>query len=242
MLNSIDVHCHILPGVDDGSKDMEETMNMIKMAYNEGIRGMIATPHYHHGYAAQSWERVYYVWEQVRERVASELPGMEIYLGREIYSDSSSLDMLREDAGTTRNTMSNSRYVLIEFTPGTEYREIKNSLSNVLSLGFQTILAHAERCMCIRKKPERAEELVQMGSYIQLNADSVAGNFSDRRFCKKLMSMDCVHFIGTDCHGSTKRIPQIKKSIEYVTKHFGGEYAQQLFWDNPQKMLGDEYL
>lgn len=242
MLNSIDVHCHILPGVDDGSESMDETMSMIKMAYSEGIRGMIATPHYHYGYAAQDWEKVYHVWEQVREKVSAELPEMEIYLGREIYSDSRSMDMLAADAGSGRNTMGSSRYVLIEFTPGAEYREIKNSLSNILSLGYQTILAHAERCMSIRKKPELAEELVQMGNYIQLNAGSIAGSFSDRRFCKKLMSMDCVHFVGTDCHGSTKRTPQIKKSIEYVIKHFGEEYAQQLYWENPEKMLGNEYL
>lgn len=242
MLKIFDVHSHILPGVDDGSQGMEETMRMLKMAYSEGIRGMIATPHYRRGYAAESFGRVEEIWRQVKAYAAAELPEMELKLGREIYCESGSMEMLRRDLGSKRNTMGQTRYVLMEFSPGTDGREIRQELSNVLRMGYQPILAHAERCISLRKAPERAEELVQMGFYIQINAGSITGSFSDKRFCKKLMDRDCVHFIGTDCHGSVKRTPQIKKSAEYVVKHFGEEYAQELFWENPKKMLRDEYL
>lgn len=232
----IDIHCHILPGVDDGSPDIETTRQMLKTAWEEGIREMIATPHFHKGRVEVSAEELRTAWEQTASCAQEISKEFQIYLGNELYSSHSLVELL--DAGKIFS-LAESRYVLVEFSPQKGYSELEALLKQLQMAGYRPILAHAERYECLLKKPYRAEELTDMGILIQVNAASVTGEngFAARMFVKKLLKYEMVHFLGTDAHDMKTRKPLMKKCVSYVAGKYGEDYARRISRENALRIL-----
>lgn len=140
-----DIHCHILPGVDDGSRDMEQTMRMIKTAYEEDIRLIIATPHYHIGKVKVNSSVAMKYLEQVKTNIKNKYPDLKLYLGQEIYYYSEAMEDV--DSGRA-GTMASSSYVLMEFSQDVSFIEITDAVYDAISHGYSPVLALIQWQIC----------------------------------------------------------------------------------------------
>ena len=231
-----DIHCHIVPGVDDGATDIGETVKLLRMEYEQGVRTVIATPHFRFRMFETPAEKVR---EQFRlvEKAASEIsPDLHVYLGCEFHANMEMLPMLREQKVMT---MAGSRYVLTEFSHNSEESYIRERLGALLSGGYKPIVAHIERYEATRNSLDFVEELADMGVYMQINADSITGKdgFFTKRYCNKIMKDGLLHFVGSDCHNSAKRSCRIGEAYRMVSAKFGQDYADELFIHNPEEIL-----
>ncbi len=241
MNNIVDMHCHILPEIDDGAKNDGEAYQMLRMAYDEGIRVIVATPHHHErrgmctpGQYKRALSKVRKMAKDIDEKFYV-MPGMEIYFSQ---------DVLNKLEHKKVQTMGVSDYVLIEFSPNDEFRYIQQALQQVQMKGFHPIIAHIERYECFHDHVDDVEYLIEMGAYVQVNAGSIVGTSgrTTKRFVKELLERQLVHFVGTDAHSSGSRSPMIKKSADFVEKKFGEEYAREIFRTNGLKVLKNKMI
>lgn len=236
MIGFYDVHTHILPGVDDGAADMEETIRLLKMEYKDGVRNIYATSHYRRKMFEPDMERVRDAYKQVAAEAAKIGSDLRILLGCEFHVNSEMLDVLNAEE---RPCMGKSRCVLVEFSEQADANTIQNRCYELMSHGYQPIIAHAERCVVIRKNLNFLEQLVEMGNYIQMNADSIVGNegLGMKWYCKKAIKRDLLHFIGSDAHNTSDRKPAIGKCAKYLEKMMGEAYVNRIMIENPREMI-----
>lgn len=241
MKNIVDMHCHILPEIDDGAENWKESYRMLQIAYDEGIRVIVATPH-HHEYRGMctptQYKKALIKIRKIAQEIDSDfyiIPGMEIYFSQ---------DVIQKLEDKKVGTMGKSNYVLIEFSLNDEFKQIQQGLQQIQLKGYLPILAHAERYDCLIDNIENVKYLIEMGIYIQINAGSIIGNNGRtvKRFVKKMLAEEYVHFVGTDAHSSGKRSPMIKKSADYVEKKYGYEYTKKIFRTNGMKVLKNKML
>lgn len=230
----IDIHNHSLFAVDDGAKDMEESVEMLRYAYAQGVEAVILTPHYRHGMFSYPKERIAENYEALS--VEAENIGIRLYLGCEYHADSNIVD-----AFTTGRcaTLAGGDYVLTEYSYGTEYSAMLQYTRQLLSCGYIPVIAHVERYACIQKKPKLCGELSDLGAYIQMNADSVLG-IDGRQLehvCRKLLKGGFADMIGSDAHGVHQRQSHLGQCYEYVLKKYGEADADRLFYKNAKRVL-----
>ena len=228
----VDIHCHILPGVDDGAPDMETSRAMIRDAYEQGVRYIIATPHYRPEMFEPSMKKVIRVYHELRDY--AEEVGIGLRLGCEYYRNE---QMIRHLDKKLRPTMLGSRYVLTEFSTNDSFVTVRNYIYELITKGYRPIVAHVERYFCCQE-PERIQELKKLGAQIQINADSVLGyeGHTIKKFCAGLMKDDLVDFIGSDAHNLKGRKMNLGKCATYVRKKKGQDYAEEIFVDNPRRI------
>ncbi len=231
-----DIHCHILPAVDDGSQSMEETMEMLRIAASEGIRCMIVTPHYKEGRRSPGAARIKERMEVVQEALDEEGIPIRLYPGNEIFYTSEFEEKLEEGRILSMN---HSEYLLVEFSPFEDYVCIRNAMNSILSAGYIPILAHVERYQCMLKDVKHVADLLAMGCRIQVNASSVTGDngYKVKQYVHKLLKLKQVDYIGTDAHNTERRRPAMKKCAELLVKKYGEEYAMALLNDNAEQTL-----
>lgn len=228
----VDIHCHILPGVDDGAPDMETSRAMIRDAYEQGVRYIIATPHYRPEMFEPSMKKVIRVYHELRDY--AEEVGIGLRLGCEYYRNE---QMIRHLDKKLRPTMLGSRYVLTEFSTNDSFVTVRNYIYELITKGYRPIVAHVERYFCCQE-PERIQELKKLGAQIQINADSVLGyeGHTIKKFCAGLMKDDLVDFIESDAHNLEGRKMNLGKCAIYVRKKMGQDYAEEIFVDNPRRI------
>ena len=232
----IDMHCHILPAVDDGSASLAQSVSMVKIAYEDGIRKIIATPHYHIGRCIAEYDESEEAFRQLKEEIEKLGIDMELYIGSEIYFYSEAMEKLEEGM---IHTMNNGSCILLEYDPGSEYTRIVQGVNAAVIAGYVPIVAHVERYMCMVDRPERCEELVHQGAYLQVNASSVVGKSGKeiQKFIFKLMKKKLISFVATDAHSDGHRRPVLSEAYMLVKKKFKEEYADRLFYGNPLKII-----
>lgn len=239
--NYTDIHIHILPGVDDGSKNLDMSMEMLRHAYAEGIRTMVVTPHnkpMHHNVGKEKMQELIHL---LRAQMKQEKIEIELYPGNELYYRENLVKCLEEGKAST---MAGSRYVLIEFQPTDRWEYIRDGVNDMLMAGYRPILAHVERYQEVCKDVERVSRLREMGCCIQVNASSVIGKYGlgIKGYVKKLLKQRLVDFIATDAHNAANRTPDMAKCAEYICRKYGAEYRNSLLTENPSKVIRDEYL
>ena len=241
MNNFMDMHCHCLPGIDDGARNMDQSLQMLKQAYDDGIRSVIATPHFHHRRGHAPKEIILEKVKEVQEAIKATCPDMTIYPGNELYYSNSLPELIAEEKVCT---MAGSRYVLIEFSPETEYAEMRNALINIQAQGVWPILAHIERYFCLVKKPALAAELAEMGIYLQVNAGGVLGRYGrkEKSLIKKMFAKGNISFVATDAHDTENRKQVLSEAAAYIAKKFGEEAAQLVLFTNPQKVANNSII
>lgn len=240
MRGFIDIHNHIIPGIDDGATDLQETKKMLQTAYNSGTRAIIATPHVKKGCYMTERRLIDEKLELVKSLAKEIDDEFEIFLGCEIFGF--------RGVSTTLNdkiiTLANSKYVLIEFFPKEEYSTIRDVLYEFQSKGYIPILAHVERYENLRKDFERVKDLNEMGVYFQVNASSLVKfkSFKLRSFIKKLISHNLIQFVATDAHDIDNRQAELKECAVYLNKKYGISYMEELLINNPKKILKNKYI
>lgn len=235
----VDVHCHVLPGLDDGARDMSETASMLRLAVSEGISDMVVTPHFHSGKFMAPPEKILERLAQVREMADREKIPVRLHPGNEVYY----FDDMASWLGRRRLcTMNDTRYVLVEFAPSAMFRTIQNAADGLMNEGYLPILAHAERYACLMKNVNDAVFLHDMGVRLQVNASTVTGKngTEGKRFAHRLLKWNAVDLVGTDAHGSVHRTPEIARCREFLVRKCGGSYAYRLLCGNAREMFGLE--
>ncbi|MGN0437090.1 MAG: CpsB/CapC family capsule biosynthesis tyrosine phosphatase [Lachnospiraceae bacterium] len=240
-MNYFDIHNHILPGVDDGAQDLEEALSMIEVAYGEGTRSLVLTPHYERNRNSYTKEELQDIFQSFKNEVQTKYPDMNLYLGNEILWDNGIIDDLK--AGKIQ-TMNNTKYVLVEFNIRIGYKEIYEAMRQLINARFRPIIAHVERYRCLFKHPERLDELINMDVTLQMNISSVYGGMLDEnaRWCKKLVREGYISFFGTDAHDLDNRAPYVKDYVGWIKKKCGEDLLEDLFMNHPQKMIENKYL
>ncbi len=237
----IDIHTHIIPKVDDGAESMETALRMLALAYREGVRSMIATPHVTYRKNEDRYRQLKAAFLTLKERAEQEIPDLKLYFGSEIYYSQDTVHGL--ETGEIP-TLAGTSYVLVEFAPSCEYRYLKSSLQNLIMSGFKPIVAHVERYYNLNKEIGMLEELIAMGAYLQTNAMSVLGENGreSKKAAKKFLKNGLIHFIATDSHNESSRPPKIEKCLTMTAKRYGEKYAAELFANNARKLLNDQYI
>lgn len=236
-----DIHCHILPHVDDGSKSTDMSRDMLRIAYKNGIRHIVLTPHYMIGRFEGESQDIYQEYRLFLEKIQDDFPDMEFFFGREIFFGEDIIELLDEKVTSTIN---DTDYALIEFHPSAGADYIAQSLYKVENAGYTPILAHIERYPDLLKNVKMIEQIVESGAYVQVNASSVAGKLGMgvKHQLIKLMKKGLVHFVATDAHSNRSRGPYLDECVKYITKKLGEDYVEELLIENPRKMLNNEYL
>ena len=231
-----DIHCHALYGLDDGAKTMEQSLAMMEKLRQEGVKNIIFTFHAGTNSGGGRIEKA----KVHLDRLQTEFTDMNLYLGNEILNGSHMQKALVEERVLT---LADSRYVLVEFLPGTAYEEILQRVRRLTNAGYCPIVAHAERYSCLFGKPDRVRELIHMGGYIQINSRSFVGSRADRRagFTLDLLRKGMVHFIADDCHDDFDRKPFMGSLYMYLLnkKRIDKKTLDRVFRENPEKILAD---
>lgn len=237
----IDIHAHILPGVDDGSGSMEETIQMLKTAAEQNIRTIIATPHFMAGSNNLSVQQLQTIRDRVQAEAAKIEEDLHILLGNELFYSESIIDELRSGRALT---LADSKYVLVEFAVRSSYETIYRGLGELIQSGYAPILAHVERYLCLYKREDLINELIEAGCYIQMNSHSISGGIfnTEAAYNRKLINQGLVHFIGSDCHDEKIRIPYMKSAVKALQRKQDKRFLDKLLIENPLNILENTFI
>lgn len=237
----IDIHSHILPGVDDGAVDDREALKMLKIAEEEGIGHVIATPHFHYRRGHASVEDIRLGVAHLQRRAQAEGLQIKLYTGNELYYTHDLVEIVRSKEALT---LADSDYILLEFSPETEKLKIQNAIYQFLSEGYCPIIAHMERNQAFIKDQNFVDDISKMGTYFQINADSIVGNRdrSIRRFVKKMIKCGKIQFVATDAHDAKLRPPYLNDAAEWIRKKTDQAIMQECLYENAQKILENKLI
>lgn len=230
----VDIHCHLLYGVDDGAKSIEDSIAMLDVAVKEGITDMILTPHYRHGMFPYPGEAIRKHFMKLQPE--AEKRGVHLQLGCECHVNRNIIPYLEERRVLP---LAGSEYVLSEYAHDTEEAFIREMSMELLSHGYVPVIAHVERYECFRNNIDLSEALRRQGVWIQINADAVLGKngFGTKRFCKRLLDRGSVDVIASDSHDIKNRRNHLGECYRYMVKHYGQSVADQYMDLNPRNII-----
>ena len=236
----IDMHCHILPGVDDGAYDEGSMERMLRIADAEGIEGIVATPHYTLGEDVEELEAIKTKYAMAREAWKVYGSQKELYLGSELLWEDGMVEAL--DSGKAL-TMNGTSYVLVEFLPDVGASYVENAVRRLQYAGYLPIIAHVERYERLGGR-RVLRKLVDMGAYLQVNVSTILGKhgFFLKYRAVSWVREGLIHFVGTDGHNSKTRRPQMRECAQYLDKKLGVTRTSQILEKNPMRMLEGEKL
>lgn len=226
----IDLHCHILPGLDDGAHDWAEAMDMARSAQADGIEVVVATPHVYD--QRLSLDRIRDTVASLRDRLVRENIKVDIIAGAEFYYDTR--PDLAEDYVIT-----GTRSLLVEFPHSHLPITVEQCLVELLGRGLHPIIVHPERNPGIMADPGRLLHLLGAGVYVQVTADSITGAWGgpSQDCAHYLLSRGVVDFIASDAHSSEHRPPRLSDAVRIAARLIGKKAARMLVEDNPRRLL-----
>ena len=232
----IDIHCHILPNVDDGSESLEESIAMAKIAESEGITKIVNTSHCHFDFKYKKGNELKLELEKFNQALKEENINIEVLLGNELYYTSDLIERFNE---LDFFSMNNSKYILMEFSPINFPKNIEDVIYEIKIRGYIPIIAHAERYKQVQEDVNIVLDCIKECALIQVNASSILGKNGEKAedTSKKLLDNNMVHFVATDAHSSNRRRPLIKDSYNYILKNYGKEVSEKLFIENPTAVI-----
>ncbi len=224
----IDIHSHVLHGIDDGSPNIETSIELIKYEAKQGVTDLFVTPHFNkfRGYLSD-YQHNQKLFNELRQRVEDEKIDIRLHLGTEIYYDQHTLKHLSDK---TVSPLGHSSFVLIEFSLDDESEDVPEAINNLTAKGYTPIIAHPERYPYMQK-PEIYYHLRRMGAQIQINASSILGQYGRKikKLCCQLIDQGYVDFVASDIHSF--RQASLLDAYQAVCKKFDQQKAQDLFYN-----------
>lgn len=214
---------------------------MLKKAYGQGIRAIIATPHY----MRQRWrtdpEQVRKLVSEVQKEADRVTPGMIIYPGMEIHYFSGMAEALTDGKLLT---LADSRFVLTEFLPSVSFIQLEQAVRELILSGYKPVLAHVERYHTLQQG-DHLRKIKEMGAYIQMNYRSLVhtdglfdlNGIKERNWCRNMLLDGLVDLLGTDMHGIRHRAPECEEALEWIRKKAGEEFLRHITEENPQMII-----
>lgn len=237
----IDLHTHILPGIDDGSGNLEESLEMCRIASASGTRGIVATSHGNLSSAPLTVEQYKKAYRLLKQELEKEHIPIRLYSGMEIFMNTDAV--LRLEAGELL-TLNQTRYVLIEFDFQEEAWMAEEYLHMLEEAGYLPVIAHVERYYFIQRAPEIIYDWVQRGYVIQTNKGSLLGAFgkNERDTAISLLEHNLIHVIASDAHGTQRRTPNMTNIIRFLGETAGNKYRNLVLYENPARILSGEEI
>ena len=233
----IDIHTHVIYGVDDGSRSPDMSREMIRMAAESGITHLCCTAHARPGHREFSENDYNRNLADLREFVWREDLRIELYTGCEIMYTSRAAETARKGL---LPTLGETEYVLLEFMPDTPWGMIQHGIREMGNAGFLILLAHVERYVCLREEFSWLEELKQMGCMLQMNAETVLrshGMLGDK-WAKRALKTGMIDVVASDMHNLSSRKPNMADARQMLKRDFGEKAAKRLTEEVPRRILG----
>lgn len=237
----IDFHTHILPNVDDGSKSIDETFELLNEAKKAGFDTIISTSHYIEDYYnVNVSEREVWI-NAISEILKKENNDLKLYLGNEVYLTENIMELLETGKATTINK---SRYILFEFPMNTKPMNMYDIIYDMLQNKLIPILAHPERYSFVQKEPEIIYDLIQKGVLMQANYGSIIGRYGEKAqlMVRKFFENNMIHFLGSDVHKKNTIYPRITQALNEIKDIIGKEKLNELTTINPSMVLEDRKI
>ena len=239
----IDIHSHILPGIDDGSKSFEESMELIRSASSNGVTDIIATPHYIVGsdYMINNEEKRKLLLKLKKQIKKEEIP-INLYLGNEVFVENNMLELRKKKEITT---LHNSKYLLFELPLNYKFNGIEDLLFDLGCKGIVPVIAHPERYAFLKENPSLATRLIDAGALFQTNVGSFLGIYGKKAQETAILFLKhhAITFIGSDIHHTDKNYYElIDKAKKVMKKYISDDEIKKLFEKNAEKVLNKEEI
>lgn len=237
----IDFHTHILPNIDDGSRSIEETFNLINEAKNVGFEAIVSTSHYiEEYYETNAPEREVWI-NAIYENLQAKNIDIKLYLGNEIYISENIIKLLEEGKASTINDTS---YVLFEMPLNVEPMNLYDVIYEMMQYKLVPILAHPERYSFIQKEPELIYDLIEKGVLMQANYGSILGIYGEKpkMIVRKFLENNMIHFLGTDVHRQNTIYPKVPEALVEIKQIVGEEKLKEITTINPKLALQNKKI
>lgn len=227
----IDIHCHLLPAIDDGAKSWEVTLEMCRMAQRDGVTHIVATPHSNNEY---HYDRAAYL--ALLDELRSRVPELTFSLGCDFHLSYENIaDAMNHPE---RYAIGDTRYLLVELSEYSVYN-VTQTLYHLQTAGLVPIVTHPERNPVILKSPELLQKFTDVGCLVQITANSLTGFWgkASQKMCESILKKKLVHFIASDAHGLKSRPPIVSAARDAAATVIGTEAADRLVSANPEAVV-----
>ncbi|TVT28907.1 hypothetical protein FO441_01100 [Salinicoccus cyprini] len=223
----IDIHNHVLIGIDDGPQTEEAAVALLKQAIDNGITDIIATPHHHSGAFFNSESKIIEKMEELTKIIEKHQLDIKVHPGQEIRING---DMVSELQSGVSLSLNQSQYVLVEFSFTDVPNYVESLLYDLQMKGYIPVIAHPERCKPIIKNPDRLYEIVEKGAIAQITASSITGALGDdlKEVSLKMIENNLAHVISSDAHSAEIRPFLLKKAYDVVSEELGENFTEVL--------------
>ena len=233
----VDVHCHILPDVDDGAASFEEALVMARLAAESGVQAIAATPHFYGN--RESLEQIPVILERLealQDQIHGEGMALKLYPGVEVLSTPETPKLA---AQRLLPTIGKGNYFLTEFFFDESIAFMDETLEQIAGLGYTPMVAHPERYFAVQKNLKTVHRWFRAGYAIQVNKGSILGAFGSRSEAavQELLAMGFVHMVASDAHHADHRTPHMAEVAAYCQEELGREYARILLSENPRRVI-----
>jgi protein-tyrosine phosphatase len=234
----IDLHSHILPGLDDGARNLQESLEMARIAEKEGIEKIVATPHLFRG---EFIHKDFGIIEKKRLELSNALRENNIHIdiltGAEVHISHNLISQIKQNRELL--TLNKSSYMFVEFPSDHVFSGAKELFFELKSEGINPIIAHPERNSVFAQKPSLLYELTQMGGLAQANSQSFTGIYGRRteETVFYFLELNLIHFIGSDSHNTGTLAPRVKKAVKRIETAKEEKVVKGLIWDNPKAVI-----
>ena len=234
----VDIHSHILPGVDDGSDSLESSLDMARLAVQSGVTAMVATPHCNipDDICIRDAETMRRAVASFRAELKKNDIPLRIYEGMEIFATD---DIVERFYARELTTLNNSVYPLVEFPFDFFAGQATGILRSLISIGLRPIVAHPERYIYVQEDPALLNIWISMGCYLQVNRGSITGRFGEQieELSMSMLERGFITFIASDAHSPVFRTTWMEDIRDLLTAHMGAKYASEILSRNPSRML-----
>lgn len=233
----IDIHSHILPGIDDGARTIDESIDVVQELASQGVTGIVATPHYiTDTYFTSSKRDNEVLIGKLRQALLDAGVKMEIWLGNEIFIDRDIIELLRKNIVSS---LAGGNYVLVEFSLNEEYPNYVDILGDLTEKGYKVILAHPERYVLTQQNYDVLEELCDLGVLLQCNVGSFIGQYGKaaEKLAVRLAKEDRIFALGSDIHHA-RGDKRITRAMKKLRKYYDAAGLERISVKNPGKIVG----
>lgn len=233
----IDIHCHILPHLDDGPKNIEESIKMCRIAVDDGIKNIVATPHTMNGIYINNRQTINKAVQDLNLILLDNHINLAIISGAEVHVNYNIMDLLNQ--GTAMTINDNKRYLMLEFPVLTIPPRIKDQIFELKLEGITPIFSHPERNVAIQDNINLIYDLIKQGGIIQITAMSLTGEFgpTPKKCAQKMLDLNLAHIIASDAHSANIRTPRLTEAIEIASEIVGDQYAKNMVINFPEAII-----